>query len=295
MGGFSLPFSGKLDTEDTVFEIQCDGGGQAIEGTSTGLDEQGDPGNGLSGWSDGGTGVVGVAIGLNRDGAAVGVAGIGPVGVQGVAQNAPGIARGGQVGRDDSFGVAAINEQGTALFAQGSPFAASFIGDVSQFPGNGGCIKALLYVSTAKAGSERVLKRFFQSIPGIQAPTVYRLDTGIYSIDFHFEVMNRYVSVAAVGANFSNVAGTEPNPYAPLWYPPPAGSVWGTQYVLANFVFDGLTEPPSVRNGTPGERKPSPTMITVMTYKPSLLSLGGGSFVFQGFTLGDADFSVAVF
>lgn len=319
MANLTLPFSGEVATADIAFNIQCDGGGIAIEGKSAGFDEQGQGGIGVFGWCDGGAGVVGQAVGFNQDEPGIGVAGSGPIGVQGTASNAPG-GHGGEVTPDETYGVVATNDAGTALSAQGktcgaavtsdegigliakgAELAASFIGDVAQSRANGGCIKAMVYLSTGEEGTVRVLKRYYQSQRGLAKPTVYRLDTGIYSIDFHFQVSDRYVTVTPFGRNntnpgsSTNIEGVEQyNPNAPLWYPPIAPSVSGVQYVIANVVLDGLTQSPGYGTLPPPDRVPATTMVTVMTYKPVLLGSGGSSFV-NGFSLTDADFSVAIY
>lgn len=347
MANLQVPLSVGAFSEDVVFDVHCDGGGgTSVQGRSLGGDQGGYGGAGVGGTSEmGGTGVLGEAIGMDRDGnggfgvlgqseggvgvigeateadqegPAVGVEGWGPIGLRGVSTATPGDTRTtdndyGMAG----YGVVAISEAGTAIYARGKQLAASLKGDVqiagnltanamtangdaSQARGRGGWVKALLYLHTPTLPPvQTTVKRYYNSQPGAQAPTVYRLDRGLYCIDFHFNVSDRYVVVTPVPGNYRGVGPADSgvsaeNPFAPLWWPPASGSVGQSKFHIANAVFDGYTHMPDETDGFPENRQPNTSMITIMTFEPVLVS-GGGAQVVQGFQIQDCDVSVALF
>lgn len=160
-------------------------------------------------------------------------------------------------------------------------FAMVANGDTCQTLGSGGWIKALVHISSGS------VKRSFTSQPGLPQPTCYRLDRGVYSIDFQFQVSDRYIAVTPVAGTYSQI-----NPYAPSWWPPSSPSIFESKFFIANIVFDGLTAPPSYNTPLPGQRQPAATMITIMTFQPVFQSASSG--LIQGFQLQDCEICVAV-
>jgi len=321
MANLILPASGSIFSEDTVFQVDCaGGGGTAIVGRSLGDDQGGYGGAGVAGSSeDGGAGVIGTSSGVDRDGngggGVLGTADSGGYGVRGessglsaptvspdVESPSPGIGVSGlcadgvgvQGESVNGTGVIGMSVSGVGLYARGNKAAAILDGyvrlggDASQALAGGGCVKALLHLSSG------AVKRFFSSQPDAPAPTCYRLDRGIYSIDFHFQINDRYVTVTPIAGDYKTDQGVNPgNPFAPFWWPPSSGSVFESKFFVANIVFDGLTEPPSSDTPPPGQRQLATTMVTVMTFQPTFQKTPGG-LSFQGFQLVDCDVSVAV-
>jgi len=70
MANLQLPFSDGVPSQDTVFDVYCNGGGgTAVQGRSLGSDRGGYGGVGVVGTAEGGgVGVSGEAIGMDRDG-----------------------------------------------------------------------------------------------------------------------------------------------------------------------------------------------------------------------------------
>ncbi len=185
----------------------------------------------------------------------------------------------------DGNGVVGFSQNGFAMYADG---------DVSQGQNKSGFTKALVEISVNGAFANN--SRHFVNMPGNPLPTLYRLDVGIYSIDFHFNVNGRYVVVTPVALPFTKDGfNTFPeNPYAPFWYPSPSGNTSEVNFTVANVVFDGLPGPLTPALGDPAARVANPTMITVLCYQPSLLGAGGGNFL-TGFQLKDTSISIAIF
>lgn len=336
MAGFALPFFGTAAADDpkVVFDIQCVGDGTAIKGDSFGagtaiLASGGSDPGGYGGFAleavsiAGGTAVQARNEGVDRDGNAGyaieaiskqgGVAVVartsgtdeqwldsGKRGSPGIGVDAfcdsGGIAIQGQSsGRDNEGnagpGIVGTSEYGVGVRAASTHnFAIEANGDAAQARGNGGWVKALAHISSGK------LVRFFSSQAGVTPPDVFRLDAGLYSIDFHFQVSDRYVVVTPIEGNYEKAGESqELNPYAPTWYPPSSASTLQTKFLVANIVFDGFTEPPSYTTPPPGQRQPAPNMLTIMTFQPVFVNSGGGTLLFQGFKLQDSTICVAVF
>jgi hypothetical protein len=185
----------------------------------------------------------------------------------------------------DGNGVLGFSQNGFAMYADG---------DVSQGPNNSGFAKALVEISVN--GAIATISRHFVNLPGNPLPTLYRLDVGIYSIDFHFNVNKRYVVVTPVALPYTkdNFNTFPENPYAPFWYPSPSGNTYEVNFTVANVVFDGLTGPVTPALGDPAGRVANPTMITVLCYQPALLGAGGANYL-TGFQLKDTAISIAIF
>jgi hypothetical protein len=192
-------------------------------------------------------------------------------------------------------GVVGVSQSGFGVVGEsGSNYAFRAEGSASQALSGGGWIKAMIQVAGSAHPS---IQRYFNSQSDMPEPTVYRLDIGLYSIDFHYDVSARYASVTAVSLPFLDSTGNSTfpeNPFAPFWYPPPSGNQSQVNFVVASVVYDGLTGPPTAALGDPALRQPNKSMITVMTFQPVLQVAGGGNFV-AGFQLKDATFSLAIF
>jgi hypothetical protein len=166
-------------------------------------------------------------------------------------------------------------------------------GNASQCRDGGGWVKALVYLSAGK------ITRYFNSQSDAPAPVCYHLARGLCSIDFHFQVTDRYITVTPIAANYKTGADLNPsNPFAPFWWPPAADTRGGVPFnaklFTANIVFDGLTHQPDMTTPPPGQRHTSTTMITVFTFQ-SLFTVSSGALIFNGFELQDTDVCVAVF
>jgi hypothetical protein len=220
----------------------------------------------------------------NKDSAVYGVHGGDGIGVFGRGGASAGEGVFGQTDNPSSgvYGKNTSNGPGVTGESAGG-FAMVANGDTYQTLRSGGWVKALVHLSSG------AIKRFFTSQPGGPQPVCYRLDRGVYSIDFQFPVNDRYVTVTPVAGTYN-----QQNPFAPSWWPPSSGSVFESKFFIANIVFDGLTAPPSYNTPVPGQRQASPTMITVLTYQPVFQNAGGGVLQVQGFQLQDCDVCVAI-
>ena len=272
MAPLALPLAGSIQTSDTAFEIDVQGGGGtavvakslggdqggyggtgmaavaeaggiAVSGEAFELDRDGLGGAGVWGESEGGLGVYGIARGADREGPAIGVGGFGPVGVLGIA--------------DDPAG-----------------FAFQAFGVTSQDLASGGWLKAAAYLSGSPV--KRIARAFNSQLPGggVGAASagikLERIDRGVYVLDFGFQVSDRYVcAVAEPGP--SNTNPEDPGSRIPSYDP-----------ISQNFF---------IVNTFPIAQ----TQLLVVTWAPQGGFVGGGQPVFQGFLPTDANVTVMIF
>jgi hypothetical protein len=206
-------------------------------------------------------------------------------------------AAAGVFGRNTSSGPGVFGSSDNGVGVVGQSISGEFAmlaeGDTSQSLDAGGWIKTLVQVA---GGTQPKVQRFYSSEPGASEPVIYRLDAGLYSLDFGIDVSGRYVSVTPIVPNYFKAGDTNfpENPYAPYWYPPASVNPYQVNLIVPNIVFDGLTGVPTPALGDPGLRQPNKSMITVMLFQPAALQSSGAS-ALTGFKLSDASFTLAIF
>ena len=271
MSSLTLPLFGAITTSDAALEVDVQGGGGVallgkslggdrggvggtgvigvaedgglgVTGTVSGLDRDFFGGVGVTGTAEGGAGVLGIAHGSDRDGPAVGVEGSGPIGVLGVTREPQG-------------------------------FAFQSVGSTTQDRASSGWLKAAVYLS---GNPKRIARAFNSQQPGGGAGvagagiTLQRVDLGVYVLDFHFEVNDRYIcAIAEPGPSGTNPG--DPDSRIPSFNP-----------VSQHFIIVN-TFPLSA------------TQVLVITWGPQGGFFGGGQPIFQGFLPTEANVTVMVF
>jgi hypothetical protein len=138
-------------------------------------------------------------------------------GVFGLATGATGV---GVIGETNNTGIGVV---GKTLDGRGLAFAAT--GNVQQDHASGGWVKALLFVNTAEA-PYTILRCFNSALTGTAATTppcgfnLLEQGPGVFTINFGFEVDDRFVHANAYGATFAvpSIINVDPQTLQVVWY-----------------------------------------------------------------------------
>jgi hypothetical protein len=153
-------------------------------------------------------------------------------GVFGLATGATGV---GVIGETNNTGIGVV---GKTLDGRGLAFAAT--GNVQQDRASGGWVKALLFVNTAQA-PYTIVRCFNSALSGTAATTppcgFNLLEQGpdVFTINFGFEVDDRFVHGNAYGATFAvpSIINVDPQTLQVLWYDVLRQQITGELYTLA--------------------------------------------------------------
>ena len=138
-------------------------------------------------------------------------------GVFGLATGATGV---GVIGETNNTGIGVV---GKTLDGRGLAFAAT--GNVQQDRASGGWVKALLFVNTAQA-PYTILRCFNSTLTGTAATTppcgfdLLEQGPGVFTINFGFELDDRFVHANAYGATFAvpSIINVDPQTLQVVWY-----------------------------------------------------------------------------